>query len=403
LWLSLIIDTDIAKLSGEPTTPLAELKTQTYYLIFQVVQVFLITTLTSGAASVVTKIIQQPTMVPDLLAKNLPKASNFYLSYFLIQGNYNAAKNVLNLSNLAFYLGYEKFIDKTPRQKYSRYTQFKGIGWGSVYPKFTNMAIIAIAYSTIAPLVLGFACMGLWLFYLSYRYNLLYVIETKVDTKGECYRRALQHIMIGVYLSELSLIGLFSAREAPGPSIVMVVLLGVTVTYHVTVDRILEPLEKNLPTERVDWDDGEEEAPLLADDEGNDRPRLSSQSRITRYGEGLLPMSLLMLIAKFLEPQVFESPQILKSWLREIEDEEESEVPSYTDDEIKNAYLKPALTSKTPRLWLVHDEAGVSRKEIEENEKAGISSTDEGAVFDSNNKIVWSLGEAPIFKKAVRY
>ena len=119
---------DIAKLSGEPTTPLAELKTQMYYLIFQVIQVFLVTTFSSGAAAVVTKIIQEPTSIPDLLANSLPKASNFYISYFVLQGGYNGAKNLLNLSDLCFYLGYSKFLDKTPRQKNRRYMQFKGIG-----------------------------------------------------------------------------------------------------------------------------------------------------------------------------------------------------------------------------------------------------------------------------------
>ena len=135
---------DIAKSSGQPTNTQAELQTQTWFFAFQVIQVFLVTTFTSGAAAVATKIIQEPTMVPTLLAENLPKASNFYLTYFILQGTASAAQNVLNYSDLFEYLFYDLFLDKTPREKYSRYTSMKGIGWGKVYPKFTNMAIIGM-------------------------------------------------------------------------------------------------------------------------------------------------------------------------------------------------------------------------------------------------------------------
>ena len=135
----------MAKLSGKPTIPEAEIKTQDWYFVFQVTQVFLVTTFSSGAAAVASQIIDQPSLAPTLLAQNLPKASNFYLSYFILQGTASAAKNILNYSDLFEYIAYDKFFDNTPRSKYSRYTKLKGISWGSVYPKFTNMAIIGIA------------------------------------------------------------------------------------------------------------------------------------------------------------------------------------------------------------------------------------------------------------------
>lgn len=384
------------------------------------IQVFLITTFSSGAAAVAAEIAKDPSQVPALLAENLPKASNFYLTYFILQGTASAASNVLNYSDLFEYLGYDWLFDNTPRAKYSRYTSMKGISWGSVYPKFVNMAIIgqtlipqepfpyfanyflAIAYSCIAPLVLGFATVGIYLYYLSYRYNLMFVIQTKVDTKGEAYARALQHLLTGVYLSELCLIGLFGVHKATGPSILMAVLLVVTIIYHVALNRYLKPLERYLPP---DLQPEDEETPLLmADDEtalnGDDN---HPESRVRRAAHGRVPEKVLNPIAQFLEPHVFESHQALKSW---FEDPQGDEPPTYTDEEIRTAYLNPALTSKTPKLWLVKDVMGVSKREIEKNEEAGITSTDAGASLDEKNNIRWNqedLSEAPIFKLPVRY
>ena len=387
----------VAKASGEPTNSQAEIRTQSWYMIFQVIQVFLITTFSSGAAAVAVKIAQKPHLGPVLLAQNLPKASNFYLAYFILQGTASAAKNILNYSDLFEYLFYYRFLSPTPRDKYAQYVRMKGLSFGSVYPKFTNMAIIAIAYSCIAPLVLGFATIGLFLYYLSYRYDLMFVIQVKIDTKGECYSRALQQMMIGVYISELCLLGLFGTSSATGPVILMAVLLIGTVIFHVGLDRQLTPLETYLPTDLTDTD--EEERPLLDAEAGlDDEDR--AQSHVLAHGhKARVPDKVLTGLATFLEPHIFESHKVLQTWFA---DEQADELPEYTDDEVKNAYVNPALTSKTPKLWLPKDEAGVSKVLMEENEKEGIQSTDEGAALDEKGEVVWKiddLNEVPVFKR----
>lgn len=90
----------------------------------------------------VTQIIQNPTSAPTLLAESLPKASNFYITYFILQGTASAADTVLNYSDLLEYLFYDRFMTNTPREKYSLYIQMKGIAYGKLYPKFTNLLVI---------------------------------------------------------------------------------------------------------------------------------------------------------------------------------------------------------------------------------------------------------------------
>ncbi len=174
----------VASLSGQPTTVATSRWAQQSYFVFQVVQVFLVITFSSGAAAVASKIAKEPTAVPALLAKHLPRASNFYLTYFIVQGFGTASKQILNYSDLFSFLFFYKVMGKTPRQKYNTYTYMKGISWFNVYPKFTNLAVIAIVYSCIAPLVLGFAGIGVFLLYSAYRYNLLYVVQVKTETRG---------------------------------------------------------------------------------------------------------------------------------------------------------------------------------------------------------------------------
>lgn len=110
--------------------------------MFQVLQVFLVTSLSSGAAAVVSQIVKNPNKVPELLAERLPRASNSYLTYFVVQGLTSASDNLLNYSDVWSFLFFDKFFDKTPRQKYNSYVTLRGMQWGKLFPKYVNFVII---------------------------------------------------------------------------------------------------------------------------------------------------------------------------------------------------------------------------------------------------------------------
>jgi hypothetical protein len=134
---------------GEPTKTSAELKVLKWFFVFQVLQVFLVNTIASGAAAVFSQIANDPSSIPTLLADKLPSASNSYLTYFIVQGLTSASNNLLNYSDLASFLFFGYFFDKTPRQKYNSYTSMKGIPWGKVFPKYGNFLIIGMCRSKL--------------------------------------------------------------------------------------------------------------------------------------------------------------------------------------------------------------------------------------------------------------
>lgn len=388
----------VAKLSGEPTTTQAELKTQAWYFVFQVSQVFLVTTFSSGAAAVATKIANDPGQTPALLAERLPTASNFYLTYFVLQGLGSAAQTIVNYSDLFEYYFYEYFWDKSPREKFTTYAQMKGTPWGSWYPKFTNFLVIAIAYSCVAPLVLGFATAGIFLYYLSYRHQMFYVVQTKIDTKGEAYKRALQQMPTGIYIAELSLIGLFGVKKAPAQTTLMIILLVLTAVVNLLLDRMLRPLELYLGVDI--W---QEQEPLLAQEDGvpqNDEAALHAASHARRLGLKRLPDPMPRVLSDFFDSIISKSRAQSESLLHDPSSREEDTSPM-KEDELKRAYLSPALTSKLPRLWIPKDEVGVSKQEIEQNEAAGIPTTDDAAEIDDNGKLNWDhrFENVPVWSK----
>ncbi|KAL9110168.1 MAG: hypothetical protein Q9227_005228 [Pyrenula ochraceoflavens] len=400
----------MAKTAGLPTLSAVELRTQDFYFWFQVIQVFLVATLASAAAASVQDIIQHPGSVTSLLATNIPKASLFYISYFILQGLTFSSAALLQIVGLILSKVLSKILDTTPRKMYTRWSTLSSLGWGTVFPIISNLTVISITYSCIAPLVIGFATVGLYLFYFAYRYNLLFVNNSNIDTKGLVYVKALQHMTVGCYLLALCLIGLFAISTAIGPLILMIVFLIFMVLYHVSLTSAINPLLYYLPRSL----EAEEEA-LMAADRAHSTPaanvglneKHASSSNGTPDGDSSkemvrapAPHQKPGMIAKFFRPDKYTDFATMRRLVPlEIE-------LGYNDEIEKNAYYQPSVASQPPLLWIPRDQMGVSRQEVAHTSKV-IPITDEGAHFNEKGKIVWDAegtgGRPPIWQQNVYY
>jgi calcium permeable stress-gated cation channel len=354
--------------------------TQTAHFCFQVVQVFLVTTITSAASAAVSQIIKDPLSAKDLLAQNLPKASNFYISYFLLQGLSMSSIAVVQIMSALVFKILTKFFATTPRRLFNRWTQLAGISWGNIFPVFTNMGVIALTYSCIAPLILAFAFIGLFLVYQAYRYNLLFVYGINIDTKGLVYPRALQHLLTGIYLAEICMIGLFSIKGAIGPLVIMALYTIVTILAHVSLNEALSPLMNFLPRS---LDTEEEEIQM------NQEAEAEYQHAATAHGR----------IWKWFHPNLYKDYADLRRKVRRNDITVE-----YSDREMADAYYEPCITAETPRLWIPKDPAGISQEEIRHT-SAIIPISDHGVHLDAKNKIQWDMydEDLPMWERKILY
>ena len=131
-----------ARLAGKPTLSSVELRVQNSYFVFQVIQVFLVTTVASSASAVAVQVAQNPTSVFQLLSTNLPKASNFYISYFILQGLAISSNQILQLVGVILFRLLGKLLDSTPRKMYKRFVTLSGLTWGTVFPVYTLLTVI---------------------------------------------------------------------------------------------------------------------------------------------------------------------------------------------------------------------------------------------------------------------
>ncbi|KAF2648636.1 DUF221-domain-containing protein [Lophiostoma macrostomum CBS 122681] len=407
----------LAKLAGWVTYSQVELQTQSWYFAFQVIQVFLVTTCAGAVTTVIDQVLKNPGSVLTLLSENLPKASNFYINYFVLFGLSACAGSLLNIGGFVTVVLLGRILPgKTPRKIFQKLTKLSAPMWGSEFPKWVNLGVIALTYSGIAPLVLGFSTVGLSLIYLAFRYNFLYAYETGIDTKGAAYQRALQQLMTGVYLSQGCLIGLFAIatadnRAAAGPLAIEVVLLVVTILFHLTLRTALKHHEARLaysdpvPTPHHNVENG------VGDVDGSGLPVEKSAAATNGKTNSATGPPRPSRIPAFLQRIINPESNSVSSLGATLDAYYHSPQRPLPTEIAQRAFFNPAVTSAPPVLWIVHDEMGISEREVRNTTKAvpGLTITDQQATFNEKNKVQWGgvetgkAREAPVFEEQIIY
>ena len=99
-------------------------------------------TLSSGIIASLDQLLNSPTSIPSILAKNLPQASTFFLTYIVLQGLGVFASMLVGLAGLVITPLLVWLLGSTPRKIFLRWNRMAGVGWGQVFPIMTNFLVI---------------------------------------------------------------------------------------------------------------------------------------------------------------------------------------------------------------------------------------------------------------------
>ncbi|KAF5701059.1 RSN1 [Fusarium mundagurra] len=357
-----------ARWSGCVSLSQAELFTQKAYFIFQVLQVFLVQTLSNSFISSLVAILRNPNNVFSILSSSVPTASNFYISFFIVQGLSIATSVVTQVFGFIMFTLSSKLTNNTPRMIYDKWTTLRTISLGGLMPIYTNMAVISIIYSIIAPFLLLWSTISMGLFYLAYRYNVLYVVDTDVDTCGLIYPQALKQLLFGVYVAEMCLVGMFIVSKAVGPTFLMIVFLALTVLYHVSLVKALNPLLYTFPLcqftrDPIDQNQQRKSENVQVQNGARATSRNGRKSSIACEDVSIATgedHTKTHFITGWLRSRISIDYAAVERLVRYGDPKE----PEYPENARAHAYYPPSVTSKAPYLWIPGDDTGISNKEM---------------------------------------
>ncbi|KAF4467912.1 hypothetical protein FALBO_5216 [Fusarium albosuccineum] len=430
---------------------------QVFYFAFLFVQVFLIVSIASFFAASLDKLVdnvkqlQTAKAVLDLLATNLPSASNYFFSYMILQAMSTSSGTLLQIGTLIMWYVIARILDSTARNKWSRNTKLNQVKWGAFFPIYTNFACIALIYCVIAPLISIFAIITFGLLWFAHRYAMLYVTRFEHDTGGVLYPRAINQTFTGIYFMELCIAGLFFiAKDERGRyactahGAVMIVVLILTILYQVLLNYSFSPLFRYLPItfedEAVLRDEAFQRAQdrrlgLLEDEElpeetdstdGHEKvhqPETPQDIELRKFGSLRRPVKQVGTWAKDGGNQLRKLAMVNKAkdknkraseYRRQhrrkdieaqraigealfggIHDEIEDLTPDERDALTRHAFKHEALRARRPTVWIPRDDLGISDDEIRRTQEYSehIWISNEGTALDSKVRVVY--GRAP--------
>ncbi|RYO81991.1 hypothetical protein DL766_007255 [Monosporascus sp. MC13-8B] len=456
LWLVPIIMDFLAGVKGAKTGAQKTETVQQFYFAFLFVQVFFVVSFSSGLIDIAQQVLQNPASVTDTVAKQIPKAANYFFSYMILQALSVSSGTLLQIGALISWYVLAKIMNNTTREKWAANTTLPDVKWGSYFPVYTNFACIGLIYCIVAPLISLFAMITFSLLWVANRYSMIYVNRLTIDTGGVLYPRALNQTFTGLYFMEVLLIGLFflvrddQDRLAGGPqALIMIIATVLTATYQILLNKSFGPLFRYLPITFEDEAVLRDEAFQRAQDsrlrfnrdETNDATfgaeeglpphhhRGASESgTLERGGDGATGGNKLLatfgpmkdIVDRSVEATNRTVSRAGEQWKnahrdrrhrrREdleaqraigealyggFHDEIEDLMPEERDKLVRRAFMHSALRARRPTVWIPRDDMGVSDDEIRRTKEFSehIWISNEGTALDSKARVVY--GRAP--------
>jgi hypothetical protein len=440
----------LAFFQGAQTGTEQERSVQNYYFAFLFVQVFLVVSISSGALQALTS-ATNITAIPETLATQLPKASNYFFSYMILQALSTSSGTLLQIATLVLWFVMPRLFDNTARQKWTRNTTLPTVTWGTFFPVYTNFACIALIYIVVSPLIIIFAIITFALLWIANRYKMLYVTRLVIDTGGLLYPRAINQTFTGLYVMELCLIGLFFlVRDQDGnascipQAIIMIVAIFLTVLYQFLLNWSFGPLLLHLPitfedeavlrdeaferaqARRLGLDEGEDDDVPAEHTDAIEMSKLDSTQGHKFANSKFNPVNVVQGAGSWAmkggrglrsmtwggnstahNNNIENHPKIRKKrHHRDIEaqkkiadalyggynDEIEDLTPDERDVLVRHAFQHYALRARRPTIWIPRDDIGVSDDEVKRTrEFAGnnIWISNVGAALDGKSRVVY--------------
>ncbi|KAI8140616.1 hypothetical protein BJV82DRAFT_621820 [Fennellomyces sp. T-0311] len=181
------------------------------------------------------------TMAKNLtqVAKNISDVSTYWVNYVSLKG-LGVIMDLAQIFALITITLRKLFMNPSPRQlqEFTRPSPFD-------YALFYNILIffftIGLVYSVIAPLVLPFTLIYFLLATMVFKYLLMYVFTTEVDTGGQIWRVLVNRLLVSSILFQVVMILVLNFKGATGPAYAMIPLPIFTVLFKLYCRHRFDP------------------------------------------------------------------------------------------------------------------------------------------------------------------
>ncbi|CAM9401811.1 unnamed protein product, partial [Choristocarpus tenellus] len=246
----------LGMLEGSHAESSNQLSVLSRYFNFQVINVFLVTTLAGTLVDTVSEIVHSPEKTFTLLGESLPKVAGFFSEYILIKMLSGLPIEITRLVSWT----QEKILviiwpRETPRDKAAvvfGLRPYFNAGWFN-YPKYYAqdllVVVVCLTYACVNPFILVCGVPYFLACHIAYKHQMLYVYEPLYETGGVFFPKIFRRVVFAMLIAQATMIGILLLKSGFYEAIVVGILMVVTWFYKSAMRGSYEPVALSLPLE----------------------------------------------------------------------------------------------------------------------------------------------------------
>lgn len=282
---------------AEGITAFSEVQMRAFsrYFLFQVINVFLVTTIAGSVFETIAIIIENPESAFEMLGNSLPKMSSFFITFITIKTFLGLGFELVRvMSLLQATARFILFPNATLRMKRVPIAAMRAIddpGWFPFHKILAQdmlVVVISVVFAVVAPLVLLPCALFCLCSRIVWTHHHLYVYESVFESGGQFWPKIFRRFVFGLIIAQMTITGQFILKEARHEAYATIALMLLTYVFLRATRARYDPTSSALPLEVatvMDISLRQDEAAEMAEDEWR-RRQIEALGETAPAGQG---------------------------------------------------------------------------------------------------------------------
>lgn len=226
------------------------------YFLFQVVNVFLVTTIAGSIFDTIAIILETPKATFEMLGNSLPRMSSFFITFVTMKTFLGiGVELVRTMALLQAAARYVIFPNATLRAKRSSMCGMRAIddpGWFPFHKILAQdmlITVISVVFAVVAPLVTLPCALFCLCSRIMWTHHHMYVYESVFESGGNFWPKIFRRFVFGLIIAQMTITGQFILKEARHQAYTTIALMVFTYFFLRSTRARYDPTSSALPLE----------------------------------------------------------------------------------------------------------------------------------------------------------
>jgi hypothetical protein len=246
----------IGKMEGCISFSEVQMRAFSRYFLFQVLNVFLVTTIAGSIFDTIAIIVENPESAFEMLGNSLPRLSSFFITFVTIKAFFGLGLELVRaVSIFQSIIRYLCVPFMTLRMARSVIVGMRAIddpGWFPFHKILAQdmlVVVISVVFAVIAPLVLLPCAMFCLFSRIMWTHHHLYVYESVFESGGQFWPKIFRRFVFGLIIAQMTITGQFILKDARHEAYATIALMFMTYLFLRSTRARYDATSSTLPLE----------------------------------------------------------------------------------------------------------------------------------------------------------